>query len=204
MRSEPLKWRRVADALERYIEREGLKTGDQLPTEAHLTAVFGVNRHTLRRALRVLEDSGRLEARQGRGRFLRLPAIPYPLREFPRFSRLLADLGITPRVEVKSVGLRKGTDLELLKLKLREGSKVIEVQRQGFAETLPVSQSIHVFPANRLARTPLEASAWRSVTEALRQSGIHSFRRLETQITARLPTAPERAESHHISFSKFQ
>ena len=196
MSAEAPKWRRIADSLEQYIENTGLKPGDQLPTEAHLTALFGVNRHTLRRALRVLEESGRLEARQGRGRFVRLPAIPYPLLEFPRFSNLLTDMGIAPHVEVRGVVLRRGTDLELLKLKLREGSKVVEVRRQGFAAALPVSQSLHIFPANRLARTSLETSAWHSVTEALRKSGIQSFRRLETQITARLPTAPERASLH--------
>lgn len=193
MSAETPKWRRIAVELEQYIERTGLKPGDQLPTEAHLTRVFGVNRHTLRRALRVLEDSGRLEARQGRGRFLRLPAIPYPLRDFPRFNETLVDLGLAPRVEVRSVVLRRGTDHEILKLRLREGSKVIEVQRLGFAKNLPISQVLHVFPANRLGRTPLEPSAWISVTQALERSGIRRFRRLETQITARLPTAPERA-----------
>lgn len=187
-----MKWRRVADALLRYIDEEGLKPGDQLPTEAHFTTHFGVNRHTLRRALRVLEESGRLEARQGRGRFVRLPAIPYPLCEHPSFSHLLGELGVTPRVEVLSVLVRRGSDLELTTLKLRENSKVIEVRRHGFADAMPLSQSKHVFPASRLPRASLETQAWQSITRVLRENGITNFRRLVTQISTRLPTAPER------------
>ena len=192
MTTESMKWRRVADAVVEFIEEAGLKPGDQLPTEAKLTTRFGVNRHTLRRALSVLEESGHLEARQGRGRFVRLPAIPYPLCEHPSFSHLLGELGITPRVEVRSVQVRRGSDLELTKLKLRENSKVIEVRRNGFAEAMPLSQSKHVFPASRLPRASLETPAWRSITRVLRENGIAHFRRLVTQISTRLPTATER------------
>lgn len=119
-------------------------------------------------------------------------AIPYPLCEHPSFSHLLGELGITPRVEVRSVQVRRGSDLELTKLKLRENSKVIEVRRNGFAEAMPLSQSKHVFPASRLPRASLETPAWRSITRVLRENGIAHFRRLVTQISTRLPTATER------------
>ena len=44
--------------------------GDSLPAEAILALRFGVNRHTLRRAIDELVDSGLLERHHGRGVFV--------------------------------------------------------------------------------------------------------------------------------------
>lgn len=58
------------------IEREGLKAGDQLPTEMALAAEFDVGRTTIREALKLLEQDGVIDVRHGLGRFV--SAIPTP------------------------------------------------------------------------------------------------------------------------------
>ncbi|NJP41854.1 GntR family transcriptional regulator [Actinacidiphila epipremni] len=45
--------------------------GAALPSEATLTARFGVSRWTVRQALTELETAGLIETRQGRGRFVK-------------------------------------------------------------------------------------------------------------------------------------
>ena len=55
-------WRQIADTLQADIAGGALGPGAQLPTEARLAARFGVNRHTVRRALEELSFFSR-EAR---------------------------------------------------------------------------------------------------------------------------------------------
>jgi len=59
---EPLKrepaYRKVADAIEQKILERALRAGDALPAEVALAEQFGVNRSTIREALRELETHG--------------------------------------------------------------------------------------------------------------------------------------------------
>ncbi len=57
----------VADRLKTFIMEGGLKSGDRLPTEADLAAMFGVSRLSLREATKSLEFLGIVEAKPGRG-----------------------------------------------------------------------------------------------------------------------------------------
>ncbi len=64
IRAEPA-YRKVATALlERILDRT-LRDGDRLPSETELARQFGVNRSTVREAVRELESSGLLERRRG-------------------------------------------------------------------------------------------------------------------------------------------
>lgn len=60
----------VADKLKEMIEREKLKPGDRIPTEAELGARYGVSRTVIREAIVSLRSEGHLEARQGIGVFV--------------------------------------------------------------------------------------------------------------------------------------
>jgi DNA-binding FadR family transcriptional regulator len=57
-------YRRIANLIERRIVARSLRTGDALPSESDLARQFGVNRSTVREAIRELEIQGLL----GRGR----------------------------------------------------------------------------------------------------------------------------------------
>ena len=50
-------WRQIQDWLEYRIKEGELKPGSRLPTEQELAAQFGVNRHTVRRALSLLTEN---------------------------------------------------------------------------------------------------------------------------------------------------
>ena len=65
----------IADSLLDRIESGRLLPGDRLPAERELSEGLGVNRLTLRRALRVLESQGLLIRRQGSGTFVADPKI---------------------------------------------------------------------------------------------------------------------------------
>jgi GntR family transcriptional repressor for pyruvate dehydrogenase complex len=61
------------------IGRERLRRGDRLPNEAQLAAGLGISKPTLRQALRVLQRSGVLDVRAGKGGgiFVASELLPY-------------------------------------------------------------------------------------------------------------------------------
>ena len=60
-------YRRLIVALRSQIQSGVYPVGELLPTEAELRARFGVSRHTVREALRLLRDEGLVSSRQGAG-----------------------------------------------------------------------------------------------------------------------------------------
>ena len=63
-------WRQIAQALEQAITSGQHQPGGRLPSEAELSALHGVNRHTVRRALEALSSRGLIRIEQGRGSFV--------------------------------------------------------------------------------------------------------------------------------------
>ena len=72
-------WRQIAERLRTEISLDVWKTHDRLPSEAELADRFGVNRHTVRRAVASLAVEGILRANQGRGTFVAQKPISYPI-----------------------------------------------------------------------------------------------------------------------------
>ncbi|MCI0521544.1 MAG: GntR family transcriptional regulator, partial [Chloroflexi bacterium] len=60
----------IAEAFVAQIEAGELNPGDRLPPERELSEHLGVNRMTLRRALRALEGQGLLLRRHGVGTYV--------------------------------------------------------------------------------------------------------------------------------------
>jgi len=60
----------VAAKIRQLIERDKLGPGDILPPERQLAEKFKVSRHSLREAIRVLQEQGVLAARQGSGNYI--------------------------------------------------------------------------------------------------------------------------------------
>ena len=59
-----------------HLRLSELRPGSRLPTLRELVAEFGVAPLTIRQVLAKLEEEGRLSREQGRGTFVREPAIP--------------------------------------------------------------------------------------------------------------------------------
>ena len=68
-------YKAVSAEIERIILSGALEPGAPLPTEQELAQQFGVNRSTLREAIRLVEQEGLVERREGRRLFVALPGL---------------------------------------------------------------------------------------------------------------------------------
>jgi len=59
------------EAIRQYVIRQKLKPGDPLPSERQIQQQLGISRAPVREALRVLQSVGMIEARQGKGLFVK-------------------------------------------------------------------------------------------------------------------------------------
>ncbi len=88
------KYRKLADTLIQKIESGRLSIGDKMPGELDLMAQFKVSRYTVREALRVLEQAGRVSRKRGSGTVV---TSERPFRLFQQTSRSFNALTQLPR-----------------------------------------------------------------------------------------------------------
>jgi len=81
-------YRQIANLIEQRIVERSLRTGDALPSETDLARQFGVNRSTIREAIRELESHGLLG--RGRGEKRLRVTRPEPRHVSSGVSRALA------------------------------------------------------------------------------------------------------------------
>lgn len=62
---------KISDAIYSYIQLNGLKPGDKLPSEREMSSMLETSRNSVREGLRILEDRGMIEVRTGVGAFVR-------------------------------------------------------------------------------------------------------------------------------------
>lgn len=104
-------YRQAQFDIKAYIERNGLKPGDALPTEERFAEEIGVGRLSLREALKALDSLGIVETRHGEGVFVKafsfdaiLDNLPYAMAMTDAqvrnllYARSYLELGAVPDV----------------------------------------------------------------------------------------------------------
>ena len=95
-------WQTIKRSLTTDIAEGRFTTGDRLPTEAQLAGRFGVNRHTVRRALAVMAEEGLVHSRRGSGVFVAATPTDYAIGRRVRFHQNIAASGRNPTKRVHS------------------------------------------------------------------------------------------------------
>lgn len=181
-------WKSIATALTSDIAEGRYAQGDQLPTEAKLAARFGVNRHTVRRALADMAEHGLVHPRRGAGVFVASRPTDYPIGRRVRFHQNVRAGGQTPAKRILSVTTQAAAEPEAEALMLAQGDPVVVYDGLSLADDMPVAVFKSVFPAERLPGLATALSETSSVTQALASCGVSDFTRVSTRITSKLAT----------------
>jgi GntR family phosphonate transport system transcriptional regulator len=167
------------------MARGAYAPGDRLPTEAALATRFGVNRHTVRRALADLAEAGVVQPRRGSGVFVTSRPADYRLGRRVRFHQNLAEAGLSPSRRITRSETRPATQAEAEALAIGAGSPVHVVEGVSLADGLPVAMFRSVFPGARFPGLLAVLTERSSVTAALMACGLTDYTRAETRLTAK-------------------
>ncbi len=190
-------WEEIANTLTAEIESGHYQADDRLPTEALLSQRFGVNRHTVRRAIAKLREDGLVYSRRGAGVFVLPRPVEYPLGRRVRFKHNVLAAGQTPSRKLLHLESRRCNEAERRALQLPKSAMVHVAEGLSLADNQPIAIFRSAFPAQRLPDLPGHLRRSLSITEALRASGITDYVRLSTRLTAKLAT-PVQANHLHL------
>ncbi len=183
MASTPV-WKSISLTLTEEIAQGQYETGSKLPPESQLSARFGVNRHTVRRALAEMAEKGLVHARRGAGVFVAAAPTEYPLGKRVRFRQSLRAAGRTPGAKLLAITTRNANEKEAEALNISPGDAVHVTDSLSYADGAPVTVAQSCFPAARFLNFPEIHRDTQSVTESFRQLGIPDYTRAWTRLTA--------------------
>ncbi|WP_323781329.1 phosphonate metabolism transcriptional regulator PhnF [Thalassovita sp.] len=184
-------WRSIANALTGEIAAGHYRPGDKLPTEAELAVRFGVNRHTVRRALQDMQEQGLTHARRGAGVFVLAEPTDYPIGKRVRFHQNLKAAGRMPAKRVLTLQTRPCDKEEAAALQIEPGDPVHVYEGLSLADNVAVAIFRSVFSAERFPGLLNEFDQLQSVTRALAAAGVRDYTRASTRLTAKLATATQ-------------
>ncbi len=190
-------WRRIADDLEQAIALGTHATGERLPGEVEIAARFGVNRHTVRRALAELSERGLVRAERGSGTYVERSRLAYPIGARTRFSEIVGSAGRDPGGRLIGHGRELATPDIARRLGLEAGEGVVRLDILRSADRVPISSTTNWLPAARAADAARVFRASRSITATLAHFGVKDYRRQSTRITAATAEALD-AERLHL------
>jgi GntR family transcriptional regulator len=187
----PPRYAQLVTAIQDRITSGAYAPGSLMPTEAALTAEFGVSRATVVRALQLLKADGWVESHQGRGTYVRAaPAGTEPVRRgaelfltaepADRSTVLHAGRAMPPPAVAQALGLSAGEGAFLRRRLVAIDGEAVELVSAWFPSG--------VADGTDLDRTdPLTES----VREHLARRKRVTMERVTERITARSATAEE-------------
>lgn len=179
-------WTAIFESLRSDIEAGRYASGDKLPTEAQLAVRFGVNRHTVRRALGALADNGLVHARRGAGVFVTQVSTDYPLGRRVRFHQNVLAAGRTPRRKMLLLETRLADTAEAEALAIEPSAQVQVCEGLSLIDDNPIAVFRSVFPAARFPNMLGDLQVNGSVTAALKAAGVDDYVRSFTRMNAKL------------------
>jgi len=174
----------IAEVLERDYLRQGTP-GERLPSEGELAARFGVNRHTLRRAVDELISDGLLERHHGVGIFITDQLLDYRVGTNTRFTQTLADIGISTDTKVIRKMIAPATAGIARHLALSSDVPVLWIETLRWADGSPFCVISHFLPVEPFTEL-LDGYTGGSMHEYL-ENNYGCLRRTESLVTAILP-----------------
>lgn len=158
----------ISESLLARIESGELVSGDRLPSERVLAEALGVNRLTLRRALRALESQGLITRRPGLGTHVASPKIERQAARLVSFTRGMQQRGFLPGTRLLGVEHLPAHAAVAAVLQITTGSPVFVVHRLRTLNHEPALLEQYILPEDRfphLDRHDLEGRSIYAILE---------------------------------------
>lgn len=127
----------ATEKIECYIVENQLQPHDKLPSERHLSELWGFNRMTLRSAITRLVEQGKLYTKLGSGTYVAVPKIKRNLQDLKSLSQVLKEENrelATKTVSREIIESNKQISKSLL---VPLGHKVLELTRVRYFDGTP-------------------------------------------------------------------
>lgn len=177
-------WRCIADDFEQAILVGKHENGSKLPAENEIAARYGVNRHTVRRAMAELGARGLVRTERGSGTFVKTDKLSYPISRRMKFSEIVAAAGHEAEGRLQSHRHEAASEDIARDLGINVGDEVVRLEILRAADRVPISVSTTWLPADRYGDAAKVFRRARSITQMLAHFGITSYRRKWTRISA--------------------
>jgi len=199
------RWRQISDTLTAEIESGVFEEDRRLPNSSDLAARFGVNRHTVLRALSRLQSEGIVRMERGRGTYA--VVNPLQLRLGPKrwFEQNLINSNRIPTRKILSVTRLPLPETAAQALRTAPGSEAVFVVIRGEADGVPINIVSNYFLLEHFPNIDevfrsfgFEPTDQLSFSKIFKEYGVADFRRKAVRIRSR-PPRPE--EARHLEIA---
>ena len=127
----------AAELIECYIRSQNLSPHDRLPSERAMCEMWGLNRSTLRTAIRRLTEEGWLYSVLGSGTFVAPPKLERDLQDARSLTETVRDAGRMIRSQVLDLRITECSAWLSGKLGCAPGHPVFFLRRLRFLDNVP-------------------------------------------------------------------
>lgn len=189
-------WRKVEDKLAHDIRTGVTAPGSRLPTSNDLGKRFGVNRHTVLKAMAHLQEMGLTRIERGRGIFV----VEHPPMEIGPDMIIEQDLFAPFRMQIHTLSScvdLPATEEVAAGLKIGVGDPAMLAISEGRSKAYPLNYNRLYFPRERLAdihpilHDVLEKGSDFSVEALLERAGVATPRQSHGELQVRNPSLDE-------------
>lgn len=185
-------YRDLSRHLQASIESGEYASGAQLPTELEMSQIYGMNRHTVRAALQLLENDGYIYRVRGKGTFVTRRKIPYTISPTTSFTASIERLGMEGSRSILQAGTHPAGKTVATHLGLRPGETVVALEILRAIERVPTCLTTSYLPLRRFANLVEAIHTTESLYALLRtRYKVASIRRAWSEIEAAMPSAQD-------------
>jgi GntR family phosphonate transport system transcriptional regulator len=177
-------WRCIADDYEQTILIGKYENGAKLPAESEIASRYGVNRHTVRRAMAELGARGLVRTERGSGTYVKTDKLDYRIGQRTRFSEIVAAAGHEAEGRLQGHRHEPASEEIARHLGLNPGAPVVRLEILRAADRVPISVATTWLSAEHFDDAAKIFRRVRSITRTLDHYGVSGYRRKWTRISA--------------------
>lgn len=149
MDDQPPRYLQIADELGDEIQRKSYEAGERLPSGQAIAERYGVNRHTVERAMDRLQAKGLIYRVRGHGAYVSPGRVEYRIAETMSFTDSVARLGLPNRQRILRLRPVAASPRQAEELQVPPGTALVLLERLRLAGEVPLAVLRKYYPEDR-------------------------------------------------------